>query len=164
MLPVWGKEKKQGQDAVTGLFLEKLCWFIKVIIHAVNLYQHSSSDTPESWVKIKCPLPWIQHRVHKDLFVCIRVVLATLGAEVENVTLRIFLLIMRSLSKRTAWSCDTNCAYCLWSIHWVNIWRETKIEVGKLMNWRQDGSHSDALALITGLLISWQRKRWETNR
>lgn len=45
MLPVWGKEKEQGQDAVAGL-LEKLCWFIKVIIHAVNLYQHSCSDTP----------------------------------------------------------------------------------------------------------------------
>jgi len=26
--------------------LEKSCWFIKVIIHAVNLYQHSSSDAP----------------------------------------------------------------------------------------------------------------------
>lgn len=46
MLRVSGKQKEQGQDAVAGLLLEKLCWFIKVIIHAVNLYQHSFSDTP----------------------------------------------------------------------------------------------------------------------
>ena len=100
--------------------------------------------------------------------ISIRVFLASLGAEMENLPLQIFLLLMRSLSKRTARSCvthqatawnyDTNHTYCLWSIHWANISKETKIEVGKWTNWRQDTRHSDALPLITGLLISWQRK------